>query len=94
MVSLTAVEEALSSIWKNFQYAVVAIADEKKGEQLVLFTTRQNTTVSEISTNFKKLGFSDLFVPRKIEILEEMLLMGNGKTDYVTLKSMAEKLFI
>ena len=94
MVSLTAVEEALAQIWKEFQYAVVAIADEKKGEQLILFTTRPNTTASEISANFKKLGFSDLFVPRKIEILEEMLLMGNGKTDYVTLKSIAEKNFI
>ena len=94
MVSLTAVEETLSSIWKDFQHAVVAIADEKKGEQLVLFTTRQNTTASEISTNFKKLGFSDLFVPRKIKILDEMLLMGNGKTDYVTLKDIAEKNFI
>jgi len=94
MVSLTAVEETLSQVWEGFQYAVVAIADEKKGEQLILFTTRQNTTASEISANFKKLGFSDLFVPRKIEILDEMLLMGNGKTDYVTLKSMAEKLFI
>ena len=94
MVSLTAVEETLSSIWKDFQHAVVAIADEQKGEQLVLFTTRQNTTASEISTNFKKLGFSDLFVPRKIKILDEMLLMGNGKTDYVTLKDIAEKNFI
>ena len=93
MVSLTAVEEMLSDLWKDYQHAVVAIPDEKKGEQLVLFTTRPKTTFSEISTSFKAQGSSDLFVPKKINVLEEMIIMGNGKVDYVTLGSKAKELF-
>jgi acyl-[acyl-carrier-protein]-phospholipid O-acyltransferase/long-chain-fatty-acid--[acyl-carrier-protein] ligase len=84
----------LSGLWKDYQHAVVAIPDEKKGEQLVLFTTRPKTTFSEISTSFKAQGSSDLFVPRKIKVLEEMLLMGNGKTNYVSLTELAKKEYI
>lgn len=91
MVSLTAVEEMITALWKDYQHAVVSIPDEKKGEQLVLFTTRPNTTFSEISADFKAQGSSDLFVPKKIKVLEEMLIMGNGKVNYVSLTELAKK---
>ena len=93
MVSLTAVEEMLSNLWQGYQHAVVSIPDEKKGEQLVLFTTKPNAVFSEISANFKAQGSSDLFVPKKIKVLEEMLVMGNGKIDYVNLTELAKKEF-
>lgn len=93
MVSLTAVEANIARLWKDYHHAVVAVPDEKKGEQLVLFTTRPNTTFSEISADFKAQGLSDLFVPKKIQVLEEMLLMGTGKVDYVTLSEKAKELF-
>jgi hypothetical protein len=48
---------------------------------------------SEISANFKAQGSSDLFVPKKIKVLEEMLVMGNGKIDYVNLTELAKKEF-
>ncbi len=94
MVSLTAVEEMLSGLWKDYQHAVVAIPDEKKGEQLVLFTTRPKTSFSEISAGFKAQGASDLFVPKKIKVLEEMLIMGNGKINYVSLAELAKQEYI
>ncbi len=93
MVSLTAVEDAISKLWKDYQHAVVTVPDEKKGEQLALFTTRPNTVFSEISADFKAQGYSDLFVPKKIKVLDEMLLMGNGKVDYVSLVEKAKELF-
>lgn len=93
MISLTAVEIAVAGLWPNYQHAVVSIPDEKKGEQLVLFTTRPDTIFSQISVEFKAQGLSDLFVPKKVNVLEEMLLMGNGKVDYVSLNKKAEKLF-
>ena len=93
MVSLTAVEEMITALWPTYQHAVVTIPDEKKGEQLILFTTRPNTTFSEISAAFKAQGSSDLFVPKKIKALEEMMIMGNGKTDYVSLGAKALELF-
>ena len=93
MVSLTAVEEMITALWPDYSHAVVTIPDEKKGEQLILFTTRPNTTFSEISAAFKAQGSSDLFVPKKINVLEEMIIMGNGKVDYVTLGQKATELF-
>jgi len=93
MVSLTAVEGAILKLWPDFEHAVVAVPDPKKGEQLVLYTTRPNTVFNEIGAEFKKQGLSELFVPKKIKILEQMYLMGNGKVDYVTIGEMAKEEF-
>jgi acyl-[acyl-carrier-protein]-phospholipid O-acyltransferase/long-chain-fatty-acid--[acyl-carrier-protein] ligase len=38
----------------------------------------------------KNLGLPELAVARKIIKVEEIPLLGTGKTDYVTLKQMAE----
>ncbi|MFA7074830.1 MAG: hypothetical protein WC234_06560, partial [Endomicrobiaceae bacterium] len=94
MISLTAVEASILKIWNGFEHAVVAIPDEKKGEQLVLFTTREGTAFNEITSGFKEQGLSELFVPKKIKILKEMVLMGNGKVDYVALNQSARDIFL
>jgi acyl-[acyl-carrier-protein]-phospholipid O-acyltransferase/long-chain-fatty-acid--[acyl-carrier-protein] ligase len=51
-------------------HAVVAVPDEKKGEQLVLFTTREGTVFNEITSSFKSQGLSELFVPKKYKSSE------------------------
>ncbi|MCL2888585.1 MAG: acyl-[ACP]--phospholipid O-acyltransferase [Elusimicrobia bacterium] len=89
MISLSAVETAVNKLWPQETHAVVAIPDEKKGEQLVLFTTRKTAAFNEILAAFKEQGLSELSVPRNIKILEEIPLMGTGKTDYVKLSQMA-----
>ncbi len=93
MISLTAVEASILKIWPDYMHAVVAVPDEKKGEQLVLFTTREGTVFNEITSSFKSQGLSELFVPKKIKVLKEMILMGNGKVDYVALNQSAGELF-
>ena len=93
MVSLTAVEASILKLWPDFEHAVVAVPDPKKGEQLVLYTTRPNTVFSEIGAEFKRQGLSELFIPKKIKILEQMYLMGNGKVDYVTIGEIAKEEF-
>ncbi len=93
MVSLAAVEGAVLKLWPDFEHAVVSVPDPKKGEQLVLYTTRPNTVFNEIGAEFKKQGLSELFIPKKIKIIEQMYLMGNGKTDYVTIGELAKEEF-
>jgi acyl-[acyl-carrier-protein]-phospholipid O-acyltransferase/long-chain-fatty-acid--[acyl-carrier-protein] ligase len=93
MVSLAAVETAILKLWPDFEHAVVAVPDPKKGEQLVLYTTRPNTVFNEIGAEFKKQGLSELFIPKKIKVIEQMYLMGNGKTDYVTIGELAKEEF-
>lgn len=92
MISLSAVESELSKLWPHNEHAVVAVPDEKKGEQLVLFTTGKNADRNAIQAFFKTAGVSDLAVPRTVKIMEALPLMGTGKTDYVKLSELAAKL--
>lgn len=88
MVSLTAVETALLDLWPKDQHGIITIPDPKKGEQLILFTTKKDAKKSEISVNFKQKGISELSIPKEIKILEEIPLLGTGKVDYVSLKEL------
>ncbi|MBQ6224586.1 MAG: acyl-[Campylobacter sp.] len=89
MISLTAVESELNALWPDKMNAVVNIPDERKGEQLILFTTNKDAKRSDIVADFKVSGLSELAVPKKIIITEEIPLMGTGKIDYVKLKKIA-----
>ncbi len=89
MISLTAVEMEINALWPGKMNAVVNIPDEKKGEQLVLFTTQPDADRSALITNFKEKGLSELAVPKTIRVVDEIPLMGTGKVDYVKLKEMA-----
>lgn len=88
MISLTAVETEISALWPGKMHAVVNIPDEKKGEQLVLFTTEASVERSALLSAFKEKGLSELAVPKTIRVLEAIPLMGTGKVDYVKLKEM------
>ena len=89
MISLTAVETEINALWPGKMHAIVNIPDEKKGEQLVLFTTEPKAERSALIIDFKAKGLSELAVPKIIKIMEEIPLMGTGKVDYVKLKEMA-----
>jgi acyl-[acyl-carrier-protein]-phospholipid O-acyltransferase/long-chain-fatty-acid--[acyl-carrier-protein] ligase len=90
MVSLTAVETQVSALWVQHQHAVVAIKDEKKGEQLVLFTTNPDANRAALAEDAKSKGISALSVPAVIKVVDAIPLLGTGKTDYATIQKMAE----
>ncbi len=85
MVSLTAVEAYLAELWPEYQSAVVAIPDNKKGEALVLVTNNKDATREAISAFAKQQGIGELAVPRIINFVDELPVLGTGKTDYVAL---------
>lgn len=91
MISLSAVEAALARMWKDAESAVVTIPDEKKGEQLVLYTTKPRATRAKVAEFFKSEGINELSIPKIVKIVDKLPLMGTGKTDYVTLAEMALK---
>lgn len=92
MISLTAVEGEIKALWKDFDHAVVSVADDKKGEQLVLFTTNEKASREEIVDYFQKSGINELSVPKTIRIMEAIPIMGSGKVDYVRINEMANEL--
>lgn len=91
MVSLTAVEAKLQEAFPGENFAVVAIADQKKGEQLILFTTIAQPERTTVSEALKSRGASDLMIPKILVHLKEIPLLGSGKTDYVTLNRVANE---
>ncbi len=85
MVSLPAVEGYAAAVWPDFEHAVVARPDPKKGEQLVLFTTNRTATHSSLSAWGKANGIAELMIPRDIRPLDALPVLGTGKLDYVTM---------
>jgi acyl-[acyl-carrier-protein]-phospholipid O-acyltransferase/long-chain-fatty-acid--[acyl-carrier-protein] ligase len=90
MVSLTAVEGLASAVWPNNHHAVVAVADARKGERLVLITDSREAEVARLAEWARSHGAPELAVPKKIMRVAEVPVLGTGKTDYVTLQKMAD----
>ena len=89
MISLTAIEAKLQAAFPNATCAVVAIPDKRKGEQLVLFTTIEKPDRKQIGDGIKAQGATDLMVPKVLLTVDNVPLLGTGKTDYVSLTRLA-----
>jgi acyl-[acyl-carrier-protein]-phospholipid O-acyltransferase / long-chain-fatty-acid--[acyl-carrier-protein] ligase len=57
----------------------------------VMFTTLAKPDRKEIAAGLKRLGCSELMIPKSIFSLEVLPLLGSGKTDYVTLNRMGRE---
>ena len=90
MISLEVVEKIAATAAPGFSHAAASRADAAKGEALVLFTTAPALTREVLLAAAKSLGAPELAVPRVIQNLTEIPLLGTGKTDYVRLKQLAE----
>jgi len=66
--------------------------DGSRGEAIMLFTTDPALTREALIASAQALGIPEIAAPRKIQHVAALPLLGTGKTDYVTLKRMAETL--
>lgn len=57
----------------------------------MLFTTAPDLQRGQLLAAAKAAGAPELAVPRTIRHVKQIPLLGSGKTDYVTLKQMAEQ---
>jgi len=92
MVSLEVVEKLAAACSPAQAHAVSSQPDPAKGEALVLFTTDGALSREQLAATARQLGLSELAVPRRIEKIDALPLLGTGKIDYVTLKQMAEQI--
>ena len=88
MVSLTAVESMLAALWPEAHHAVVTVPDPKKGEQLVLVTDFQDATRDAVIRHAQENGIGEINLPKTIRIVNQLPVLGTGKTDYVSIQSM------
>jgi acyl-[acyl-carrier-protein]-phospholipid O-acyltransferase/long-chain-fatty-acid--[acyl-carrier-protein] ligase len=90
MVSLLAAEHFVGRVWKDDLNAVVAVYDAKKGQALVLITTKKEAHAGELLAAAKERGIAELFVPRIVLSVDSVPLLGSGKFDYPAIKKLAE----
>lgn len=90
MVSLEVVEKIAHTAAPEHQHAATTQSDMQRGENIVLFTTDPALKREDLQIVAKNLGSPELAIARKIIRLDEIPLLGTGKTDYVVLKQMAE----
>ena len=90
MVSLEVVEQIANTAAPEHQHAASSIIDAQRGECIILFTTDKQLKREDLQIVAKNLGLPELAVARKIILVDAIPLLGTGKTDYVTLKQLAE----
>ncbi|MEE9330666.1 MAG: AMP-binding protein [Methylophilaceae bacterium] len=90
MVSLEVVEKIANTAAPSHQHAASTQEDQQRGENIIIFTTDPALKREDLKVVAKSLGSPELAVARKVIQVDEIPLLGTGKTDYVTLKHMAE----
>ena len=90
MVSLEVVEHIANTAAPDYEHAASTVSDAQRGENITLFTCDKKLKREDLQIVAKNLGLPELAVARKIIAVEAIPLLGTGKTDYVTLKQMAE----
>jgi acyl-[acyl-carrier-protein]-phospholipid O-acyltransferase/long-chain-fatty-acid--[acyl-carrier-protein] ligase len=93
MVSLTAVESYINQASPEGHHVVVAVPDERKGEQLVLVTDDISLSRQTVLEAAKDKKVSELMVPKKVILVETVPLLGSGKTNYPAVQKIAEQHF-
>ncbi len=89
MVSLGAIEILVCGLWPEDDHAVVSIPDQRRGERIVLLTTRDGAERDEIARATKAQGYTEFMVPNSIVRIEAVPVLGSGKTDYNGAKGLA-----
>ena len=90
MISLGLVEDFPKKLWPENSSIVCSIKDEQKGESLMLITDKIDANLKNLADFIKGSGLSNLYIPKKIKIIEEFPILGSGKIDYRKLQDIAE----
>ncbi len=92
MVSLNAVEGYAQQIWEHGTHAAISLPDPRKGERIVLFTNVVGAQSDAFVAWARANGVQEIAVPKRIIVVDEIPVLGTGKTDYVALGRMAAEL--
>ena len=91
MISLAAVEMLAAELWPNYNSAVVAIHDARKGERLVLVTDKHRATRADFQAYARSKHASELMFPSEIIVLDKLPLLGSGKPNLQALQKLVSE---
>jgi acyl-[acyl-carrier-protein]-phospholipid O-acyltransferase/long-chain-fatty-acid--[acyl-carrier-protein] ligase len=92
MVSLETVERIAVTASPNLEHAATSIKDPVRGEVILLYTQDPDLDRERMQKAARQMGAPEIALPRRIEFLAKIPLLGNGKKDYVTLHRLANEL--
>ena len=81
-VSLTVVENCASALWPDDMHAAISLPDGRKGERIILLTTCAQANRADFVHWVQNHGVGELAVPREVMKIDEIPILGTGKTDY------------
>ncbi len=90
MISLELPEKIAVNASPDCAHAAIARVEAGRGETILLFTKDAGLRREQLVQAARAMGAPEIAVPRKIVWLREIPVLGNGKTDYVTLVRMAD----
>ncbi|VAW00642.1 Acyl-[acyl-carrier-protein] synthetase [hydrothermal vent metagenome] len=91
MVSLAVVENCAKAVWPEHEHVATTRPDKRKGETIILTSDCPDTNRAELLAWAQSHGVPELSVPRKINIVESIPVLGTGKVDYVEVERELEK---
>jgi len=91
MISLAAVETLAAELWPDALSGVATVPDPRKGERLILVTTKKDPVRSDLLLFARSRGASEMMVPAEVLIVEKLPLLGSGKIDYTALQDLVKE---
>ncbi|MEQ1705735.1 MAG: AMP-binding protein [Rickettsiales bacterium] len=82
MVSLMIPEELALHLFPDCAHAAIAVADDKKGEHIILCSECSTLTRESLQTIAKEKGIPEIAMPKHIVHIPEIPRLGTGKIDY------------
>ncbi len=92
MVSLEVAEKIAAAASPGHRHAASTKSSAHRGEMIILFTQDPALGRDRLLAAARSLGLPELAVARRVEHLGKIPVLGSGKSDYVQLKEMAERL--
>ena len=91
MVSLSAVEEWAGALWPDFAHAATAVPDPRKGERVILLTTRPATSRADFAAYIRAKGLPEVATPSEVIYVPAIPVLATGKADYEAVKEIASR---
>jgi len=91
MVSLAALEALAADLWPDAMSVATAIADNRRGERLVIVTDDINGDSAEFAAFARRRGASSLVAGADVIVVPELPLLGAGKIDHQAVRDIAAR---